>query len=126
LKPDGSLSQDGGPGRETKSRQTRNLLETLHCENDQTKLHRFLTTGMFYLIVKDPCRVPPERSALDQGIHSRCCASSNLLRCISAEFHIERGTTEFYAHLPRLYKFRSPVNGYFVFPITEARLQHQI
>jgi hypothetical protein len=30
------------------------LRQTLHCENDQTKLHRFLTTGMFNLIVKDP------------------------------------------------------------------------
>jgi hypothetical protein len=55
LKPDGSLSQDGGPGREAKFRQSsKTLRETLHCENDQTKLHRFLTTGMFNLIVKDP------------------------------------------------------------------------
>jgi hypothetical protein len=46
------------------------------------KLHRFLTTGMFNLIVKDPRRLPPERAALDQGIHSlESHASSNLLRC---------------------------------------------
>ena len=45
------------------------------------KLHRFLTTGMFNLIVKDPRRIPPERAALDQGIRSlaacprTCCAA---------------------------------------------------
>jgi hypothetical protein len=61
--------------------EARKFRETLHCENDQTKTSSFLTTGMFNLIVKDPCRTPPERAALDQGIRSQaarprtCCAA---------------------------------------------------
>jgi hypothetical protein len=125
LKPDGSLSQDGGPGRETKSRQSsKTLRETLHCENDQTKLNRFLTTGMFYLIVKDPCRVPPERSALDQGIHSMRCASSNWLRCI-----VRFPTTCVGGPLLRASSKTIEVlwscQG-ICFPLTGERVQHQI
>jgi hypothetical protein len=58
-----------------------NARETLHCENDQTKPIGFSRTGMFNLIVKDPRRIPPERAALDQGIHSlavcprTCCTA---------------------------------------------------
>ena len=33
-----------------------NANEALHCENDQTELIVFSRTGMFNLIVKDPCR----------------------------------------------------------------------
>jgi hypothetical protein len=48
--------QDGGPEGET-SLAGLEARETLHCENSQTKLLCFLTTGMFYLIVKDPSPV---------------------------------------------------------------------
>ena len=66
---------------ETSLTELENCCKALHCENDQTKLHRILTTGMFNLIVKDPRRFPPERAALDQGIRSlaacprTCCAA---------------------------------------------------
>jgi hypothetical protein len=50
-----------------------NASETLHCENDQTKLIVFSRTGMFNLIVKDPCRFPPERAALDREYTAELC-----------------------------------------------------
>lgn len=65
-----------GPGSQV-SPKLETSRETLHCEKDGlSRLHRLLTTGMFNLIVKDPRRFPPERSASDR-IHGLRRVSSN-------------------------------------------------
>lgn len=74
--------QDGGPDEPSSLRSLEMLLQTLHCENDQTKLIDSSRTGMFNLIVKDPRRIPPKRAALDQGISQLSCESSNSLHCL--------------------------------------------
>jgi hypothetical protein len=81
LKPEVSQFQDGGPEGETSLTELENSAKHYIVRIDQTKLIVFSRTGMFNLIVKDPCRIPPERAALDQGIRSlaacprTCCAA---------------------------------------------------
>jgi len=57
LKPDDSLPSTEVSGGESSFARARKRGEALHCENDQTRSFRILTTGMFYLIVKDPVRL---------------------------------------------------------------------
>jgi len=54
LKPEDSNPRTEVYGEESGFACARKRSEALHCENDQTRSFRILTTGMFYLIVKDP------------------------------------------------------------------------
>jgi len=57
LKPEDSHPSTEVSGRKSGFACARKRSEALHCENDQTRSFRILTTGMFYLIVKDPERL---------------------------------------------------------------------
>jgi hypothetical protein len=54
LKPEVSQFQDGGPEGETSLTELENSVKHYIVRMIKPKLHRFLTTGMFNLIVKDP------------------------------------------------------------------------
>jgi hypothetical protein len=56
LKPEVSQFQDGGPEGETSLTELENSVKHYIVRMIKPKLHRFLTTGMFNLIVKDPRR----------------------------------------------------------------------
>jgi hypothetical protein len=56
LKPEASQFQDGGPEGETSLTELENSAKHYIVRIDQTKLIVFSRTGMFNLIVKDPCR----------------------------------------------------------------------
>ena len=76
-----SYPPDGGQDRSDSARAS-TAQGILPCENDQAKPDRFLTTGTFNLIVKDPYSSSPERGRLDRGPDRKVRVSSNLLRLL--------------------------------------------